>query len=343
MKIVRYTPFFKNQVLGLLKFLWNDRSFEDRKSLLEWKYERSPYFSNLMFIALEDEKVIGFRGYTINKTIFENRVFYTACLADAVTSPSSRGKGIFNKLTKFSLEALSKIDINVVLALSSNNFSTPGYIKLGFNKLIDREPLFRVSLYGILTNFFKFKDTSINYLKIKNDLTFKITDKLNFSVSHFEMLSKKQILSKSATTLKPHLWYDWKYSNPSKKYIFCSCWKKNELVDFIILNKNHRYWTVVDYSYTNHVNFNLLLKSVFNRLNPHVIMLMETYLDKNMIDVFKKRKFYKYKFLTKIFNKKFEPILVKFGEIVLKKESNLIDNLKIPSNWNIRFSDSDAS
>lgn len=342
MRIERYTPFFKNQVIELLKFLWNDKGFEDRKSLLEWKYERSPYFSNLMFIALENEKVIGFRGYTINKILFEGRVFYTACLADAVTRPSSRGKGIFKKLTKFSLDTLSKFDINIVLALSSNNFSTPGYIKLGFNKLINKEPIFRISPLGILTRYLKFKESSVNYLKIDNDLIFKIEDKLNFDSSHFEMFSKKQFLSKRVTTLKDFSWYQWKYSNPSKKYIFCSCWKDNELIDFIIINRNDRYWSIVDFSYGNPVSFNLLLKLVFSRLKPPIIMLMETYLDENMKKVFIKRKFYRYNFLTKIFNKKFEPILIKFNDVAFKK-NNLIDNLKIPSNWNIRFSDSDAS
>lgn len=345
MEIVEYSSEYKEQVINLLKYLWTNRDYKQRKALFEWKYEYGSPIKNLMFIALINNHVVGLRGFTINPTRLMDRVFYIACLADAITDPNRRRLGIFNKLTLFSINSLEKKGVKIITSLSANKMSAQGNKKLGWIELFDKQVVFKIFPIGVLKNYRKNRNYELRSKRTKDNLVLQISDKLDFDVDSLANLALQNIQKDKITTIKNSIWYKWKLANPTKNYIYGTCWDNDQLVSFALLNRSKKYWTLVDYSFKDQSNLNKLLKFMFSELKPPIVITWQASLNTETKKILKKRGFYSYNLLLSLFNKKSEPVLIRPTCYPLNEHDWILDNynLKDPNLWHVGIYDSDAT
>lgn len=133
-----------DQLASLQQHLWEGQTDEQLKKIFRWKYPKDAPLKN-GFVAMDGGRLVAFRGFFINDYTDGNVVFPVAVFADAVTHPDYRGQGLFSKLTTFGYEYYQKHKMGCILALSSGNNSSQGYIKLGWipfaRKTIGLRPL----------------------------------------------------------------------------------------------------------------------------------------------------------------------------------------------------------
>ena len=99
----KYKEEDREQVIKLLKHLWKF-SDNDKHKYFDWKYTQNPYTQTPMgFVALDKDKIVAFRGYMIQPMHYKENVFLNASLADTVTDPDYRRKGLFSKITEYSI------------------------------------------------------------------------------------------------------------------------------------------------------------------------------------------------------------------------------------------------
>lgn len=339
----KYTEKYKNQVIDLLRFLWKDRSEDMRKMLFEWKYEQNPYFPNTMFIALLNNRVVGFRGYLIVPSILNNKEFYTIRLADGVVDPIARRQGIFRELNRFSLNYLfNDSRFKGVLTLTSNKDSTPVYLKLGWKKLVNKAPLFRISILGVIKRYL-FKNLKFNESEINCDgLTYKISESLNFDTTHLDKLASGNIKKNKVCTLKKSDWYSWRFKNPNKNYVYATCWRNEELMGFILLDNSKKYCSIVDYLFIDKSTLKSLLAVTLRELKPAITMQWTVTKNQELLNIFRRNGFCSFDFLVK---DKVRPVLIATPQLDQEKYSWSYDGLDLSEekSWDLNLIDSDAS
>jgi hypothetical protein len=101
----------------------------------QWKHMNSPFGSSYGFIATEDQRIIGARFFMKWELQLNSSVIHAIRPVDTVTHPSSRGKGIFTKLTMHAINRLHRQD--QLVFNTPNSSSLPGYLKMGW-KLYSR-------------------------------------------------------------------------------------------------------------------------------------------------------------------------------------------------------------
>ena len=75
---------------------WTD----DDARFLDWKHLENPFGASLMWVALDGERIVGFRAFLrweFNTP--EGRTVIAARAVDTATDPDYQGRGIFTRLT----------------------------------------------------------------------------------------------------------------------------------------------------------------------------------------------------------------------------------------------------
>ena len=147
-----YSAEYADQCTELEKFLWKEDK-KGREERFKWEYTDCPNYKHpLSVIAVnEEDEVLGFRGYFINRFRINGSIVKIAQLADTIVSNKARRRGIFQKMTEFSLEYLSDNEISLVLNLSPSWPPYHGYKKLGFEDLAPFHSRYRFSWINLFT------------------------------------------------------------------------------------------------------------------------------------------------------------------------------------------------
>lgn len=350
----RYNKSHKEEVIELLPNLWR-KTVAESKELFEWKYEQNPFTSEpFCFVALNENKVVGFRGYLIQEFLFDEKKGRIAALADTITHPEYRRMGMFEELTNFSLQEMDK-DEDIVCSynLSASWHPTGGYIKLGWQPIALRHSLYYLNLFNIIKSFFQKKDHSIAKFLIE-DFKFNLKNsnlKVEISKSvHAESLNK---LASKAGNLNGHFrnsksieYYSWRFKNPSSKFIFAYMWDNEELVSFIAFNiVSQKTLVIVDFMFTIERYMQFLINATKKSLNPSIISVWTIAQPESSLQVFKKSGFISLKHILKRF-KRFNhpPALVRPNKFQLDNESWTLNGLDLrdEKNWVLFKIDSDA-
>ena len=191
-KIKKYSKKYKSRLIELLEFLWENPDESERIKKFEWLYENNPYQKEpFIYVALDDEKLVGSRAFVPSDFIVDGNIIKTFCAADAIIHPDYRRRGIFSQLQSALIQDIrSQFSDNcIIIALSSNQFSTPGHIKLGLQQT-----------NGIKKHCYKI--LLFNYLKIKLFKRRKPEKQITFHVNkketHLELSKKLQTSEVSA-------------------------------------------------------------------------------------------------------------------------------------------------
>ena len=110
---------------------WTD----DDARFLEWKHLENPFGVSPMWVALDGNRIVGFRTFLRWQFVTpEGQTLDAVRAVDTATDPDHQGRGIFTQLT---LEALADLpDDGVALVFNTpNEKSLPGYLKMGWREL----------------------------------------------------------------------------------------------------------------------------------------------------------------------------------------------------------------
>lgn len=266
----KYSPKYKGQVIKLLDNLWR---FNDDEKLdyFKWKFEDNPYTEDVEgYIALDGDKVVAFRGYMIQPMRVNDFEFLNAQLADTVTHPDYRRRGLFQSITQFSLSELEKNPhIRVSLNSSSGGPTLGGYLKLGWVPFSEREHLFRFTLYGMLSKLlhscYEFKNVCID----SDNKKYVITEECRA-----EELASIPYEYVNASHLHDEKYFRWRLSNPRNKFVYAYLYEDGKLTAYVILvYLGAGRYDIVDFNSTKSVKLRELISIFCGNLHPLYISL----------------------------------------------------------------------
>jgi GNAT superfamily N-acetyltransferase len=347
-KIVKYELSFKQKLLNLLAFMWKDMDDSLRRAKFEWRYENNPYTTSpIIFLAIDDEKVVGFRAFVLQKYIVKNESFSTYSPADAIVHPDYRRRGLFSRLNEAFIKFLteSKIRNGIVLNLSSNQYSTPGYIKQDWQKTNGSKKYgYRFSIVNAL----RAKLGMINHPDALNSAVSINKDNSRLLITtkpEAEILAtfvKSKCKTDKMTNLRDASYFSWRYAFQSEKYFFIYSYSSDELQGYLILKQlSATQFVLAEYLAAAPKILNNLLKHAMKALN---IIVLRTWVlsSDDHVHLSKLGFFVEPEKLMKRLGKERLPVLVRPSAFVINEKDFYIEGLDIRdiNNWQIFFADS---
>jgi GNAT superfamily N-acetyltransferase len=101
----------------------------------DWKHLANPFGRSPAWVALDGERIVGFR--TFLRWEFEGRdgsVQRAVRAVDTATHPEYQGRGIFRLLTLAAVDQMTAEHVNFVFN-TPNDKSRPGYLKMGWHQV----------------------------------------------------------------------------------------------------------------------------------------------------------------------------------------------------------------
>ena len=120
-------------VTALLRASLGKQDDPHYEHFLRWKHERSPFGPSPAWVAVDDDRVVGFR--TLLRWRFvtdEGKVLSAARAVDTATDPEYRGRGIFRLLTLEAVADLTRAGDSFIFN-TPNDQSRPGYLSMGWS------------------------------------------------------------------------------------------------------------------------------------------------------------------------------------------------------------------
>lgn len=229
-EIAQYKDKYREQVITLLKLLWGF-DFDFRNWYFEWKHHENPYSNSpLGIVALYKNEVVGFRGYSPMKWKVKGREFETLSSGDTVVHQDHRLKGLSVEMGK---AASNFLDYRFFMNFTAGANSIPGYIRLGFGKLLEKKYWVRRSSNDVkLTGDF----SSVSLLESPN-----LSEVYNFILGedNFDKI----------TPVRTKEYLEWKTKNKKNNYLFLSYKDEGYVVFSAQPSGNNGY--IVDYAVKN--------------------------------------------------------------------------------------------
>jgi GNAT superfamily N-acetyltransferase len=255
-RIVKYDPVYNDQICELEKDLWS-RDYRINESYLRWKYLESPYsYPPKLYLALDDEKPIGVRGFYEWPFGRNGDSFPALCSADLVIHPEYRSKGLYPELMNFIMSDLHDQGYTYLLSFSAGPTALINSLALGW-KVIGRmksihtqfymRPLTKKLMDPVTVNKLikrvvttKILRRSMNPPKIREELR-KSTNNLPANIKFsYEPKPREmtRLLSELDTNDKIALvrdekYFKWRYRNPLSDYFFLY-WQDCELRGYLV-------------------------------------------------------------------------------------------------------------
>ncbi len=334
------TKYFE-EVINLLKPLWSNLINEQCISYFKWKYYENP---SMLFVAIDSKlnKIVGFRGYLLIDYHSSEDFLTIAVLSDTIVDFDYRGQKIFQNLTFFSIEKLSKFKkIQFIINLSNFKWNTDkGYRNIGFEYFSKKIHRYRINWFNLfLYPFYK------NIIKQSNDyqnrnLKYEISNDLNTEdvIKLYENFNTENRITKCIS----EKYLNWRFKNPIEKYYFAYLYKNGILIAyaaFVPLSKRRFY--IIEFAFSSTKYFVNLIKYFQRKTYSTVIYSWELEQDIKI----KKDALSKAGFLNLYFLKTKTPnALVRPAQIILDNNCWYYKGVDIrnPSKWSINLLDNDC-
>lgn len=100
-----------------------------------WKHFESPFGASPMWVALDGDRIVGFRTFLRWQFARPDGSAVVAVRAvDTATDPEYQGRGIFTRLTRGAIEELRAEGVKMIFNTPNAN-SLPGYLKMGWTRV----------------------------------------------------------------------------------------------------------------------------------------------------------------------------------------------------------------
>ena len=100
----------------------------------DWKHRKSPFGPSPCMLAVVGDRVVGLRVFSKWQWVSGSNVVQAVRAVDTVTASDWRGRGIFSKLTLALVERVREEGTAFVYN-TPNQFSRPGYLKMGWQRV----------------------------------------------------------------------------------------------------------------------------------------------------------------------------------------------------------------
>jgi GNAT superfamily N-acetyltransferase len=104
------------------------------RKLYEWKHHSNPFGASPQWVAVDRDRVVGFRAFLRWKFESSERSVHAVRAVDTATSPAYRGRGVFRRLTLHALEELTREGVDIVFN-TPNAQSGAGYLSMGWKQI----------------------------------------------------------------------------------------------------------------------------------------------------------------------------------------------------------------
>ncbi|WP_296704827.1 GNAT family N-acetyltransferase [Algoriphagus sp.] len=121
------------QIISLLKVSLGEALTPKSISLWKWKHLDNPFGQSPVLVAVDDNQIIGVRAFLTWEFVVNGNLVKACRAVDTAIHPDYQGKGIFSKLTLSLIDKIKLEGIDFIFN-SPNTESTPGYIKMGWEK-----------------------------------------------------------------------------------------------------------------------------------------------------------------------------------------------------------------
>lgn len=121
------------QIVNLLKVSLGESLMPKSEAYWQWKHVNNPFGSSPVFVAEEEDNIIGVRAFMKWQWRRQNEKIMSIRAVDTATHPAYQGKGIFKKLTLALLDECRQNNIDMVYN-TPNGQSKPGYLKMGWEE-----------------------------------------------------------------------------------------------------------------------------------------------------------------------------------------------------------------
>lgn len=339
---------YAEQCADLEQYLWKEDK-KDREIRFKWTYLDCPNFHQpLCIIAVnENDEVLGFRGYFLNRFVINDLETTIAQLSDTVVSEKARRMGIFQKMTNFSLQYLKDNGVAMILNLSPSWPPYHGYKKMGFEDLAAFHSKYRFDVCQMLYKYVLKTDRSswdkkgiacLEKANRKYVLSHSIDDSVLEQVGNFES-TDSNYASLSLENIK------WRTQRPGRNYIYVySLDDDNRLHSFVMLKTNDYFNYEIGLMLTDNLSELKTLMNFFKKeYHPAVLAVWDFAMDENKRKMVKKLGMFPIPFINKI--RKNPPALLRTLQTNEDGSLNWIINgkdIRNVSNWSINKLDLDS-
>lgn len=343
-----YSTEYAKQCADIERYLWKENK-EGREIRFDWTYTHCPNYSKpLCVIAInENNEVIGFRGYFLNKFFFANKEIIIAQLSDSVVSNKARRMGIFQQMTIFSLNYLTENNVTMILNLSPSWSPYHGYKKMGFEDLAQFHSRYRFNFCQIFAKVLLKRKrehwSNKETFKIeKNGITYCVLQKIGDDI-----LEQVESLE---NTVKIHASHEinnlrWRTQRPDRHYIYAYAIDNNKKILAFVMFKTLDYflYDIGFMLYNNSKILKKLFKTFCHNYRPAAIAAWDFALDEKNHKMLRMLGMHSIPFINKI--RKNPPVLVRTLQTNQDGDLNWIVNgidIRKVENWSISKLDLDS-
>lgn len=345
-----YRPEYILEISDVQKYLYGlDR--DTNVKYFRWKYEENPFSDGpLGVVAIYEGRFVGFRGFFASKWCIGDSEDTIVMLSssDVCVHPEHRRKGLFKAMTRLFVNKYSESDYSGYINLSSNQYSIPCDMKMGWVNIATRKELRLCGLAGLI----KYMLTQKAGFKLKGfDLKFgrfgkvEVTDKPNFEA--MKSVFKKQIEgSCKITLLRDVNFFKWQFRNNLKKYIFCYFWEGESVTGYIVLAicryspENTNKAGIIDFAQAQEDALDKIIEHIVNEKRTNIFDVWDYGTEESLVSDFRNHKFSSdnltLKVQQRLRGKRY--LLVRPMKKDYNEKDCLIHSLDIrnPNNWDIK-------
>jgi hypothetical protein len=356
---VQYEDKYFYNTIDYLKKEWSSIPSDKWTEYFNWKYIKNPCTNDTaIFLALEVEKIVGFRAIFIQKFVYKDNELLIGSGADAKVATNFQKKGIYTNLIKLSHEYCKENKINYQLNLTSNNNSTPILLKLGWRPLRTKRELVKLSVNSFIPRYDITNKSLHSYYNKCYSVKEYYGEQILSNDVISEIIKSGDNIGENNTihSLRDNTYYSYKLSNPISRYLVYTFYNKDEYIGHFIVKilssmkyfPKVNYMKIIDYKIFNNREseiFNVFLNTVCKTsplLKYSILTIPLLTMDHHFEQTLKYKGFIKEGMISNIITgRKSLPILIRPTELM--EENWLIDDKNIQDfrNWHLTGIDAD--
>jgi len=256
---VPYSPDLLPDIAQLMVYLWGGDP-EANTSYFRWKYERNPHSDEpLAVVGLRGSKVVGFRGFFATKwTAGRDQTVRVLCPSDTCVHPDHRRRGLSVLMGRAAMR-LYEGRYPIFLNTSCSHQSLPGYVRMGFLPLAQRNYLAKVRLSAFFSSLPVLSPVSRILrgqgpsqaqglrLPLGGALEFLVTDRV-LPEEMAGVVAKRGRNPARLTLCQDEAYFRWRFASGRRRYSFCYLMEGQKVAGYAALRLFRRgRATIIDY------------------------------------------------------------------------------------------------
>jgi len=285
MDIINYKSNYKQSIVSILQDMWQGLDESEIRQRFEWRYEQNPHQKTpCIYLAVDGERLAGFRAFVQQIFQFRNNKYYVLSPADVIVHPDYRRQGIFSKLNNAAIQDIHNTfgSEGIILNLSSNKLSTPGYLKKSWQKVnCLKRYCYKASWINCIKNKITSRKPNKGHFPNKrksNGYELKITPELK--AKEMAEFAQKQRNPDQLANIRDEAFFVWRYAYQAEQYIYVYCYKDSTMQGYLVIKKmSDIQCTLEEYSAVDPDIMKLMVSTAMKELSTGVMRAWDLSMD----------------------------------------------------------------